>query len=102
MALDIEQRIIHFADTNGNTKFAEVRQYEQYTTLKAVLPDTAHTVIEFAFNGLTEGNKELWTVEIDGVEFSGTFSNAVEFTNSGLFTETISKPKTKRLDIYSK
>jgi hypothetical protein len=98
MAIDLENRIIYMSDADGNQKFAEVRQYEQFTALKAVLALTK-TELEFTFEGLDDSNKERWSVEIDGVPFEGTFSGAVEVTNTGLFSETIKKPKTKRLDI---
>ena len=96
--IDLEKRIIYLTDADGNKKFAEVREYEQFTTCKAVLP-VSYDVVEFAFGGLDENNKEVWTADIEGTEFTGTFSGAVKVTNSGLFTETIKKPKTKRLDI---
>ena len=96
--IDIEQRIITFTDADGNSKFAEVREYAQYETLKAVLP-VSHEVLEFDFDGMTDDDKEGWTVEIDGVEFFGTFSNVAEIVNTGKFTDVVKKPKTNRLDI---
>lgn len=101
MAIELENRIIHFADADGNKKFAEVRQYEQFKSLKAVLALTKDELV-FTFEGLDESNKETWSVEIDGVSFTGTFSGAVDVTNTGLFSDTITKPKTKRLDIFPK
>ena len=100
MAIPVEQRIINLTDADGNTKFAEVRVYEQFERLEAVLPmnnDGTYTTLEFNFDGLVE-NKETWTVDIDGVTFSGTFSSVVEFENNGLFTETVTKPRTNRQD----
>lgn len=101
MAIPIEKRIINLSDADGNTKFAEVRVYEQFENLEAVLPmnsDGTYTTLEFDFDGLNDDNKETWSTEIDSVTFTGAFSSVVDIQNSGLFTETVSKPRTNRQD----
>lgn len=104
MAIALEQRIIYLTDADGNKKFAEVRVYEQFTTLEAVLPQDDNGVfakLEFDFDGLNDSNQEQWSTTIDGVTFSGIFTGVAEVKNSGLFTEVVRKPKTNRQDTSS-
>lgn len=102
MEINLEKRIINLTDADGNKLFAEVRQYEQYTTLKAVLPQNEEGLYEeldFTYTGQSDDNIETWSVEYKGATWSGTFKHVAKVTNTGRFTDVVTPARTNRNDI---
>lgn len=102
MEINLEKRIINLTDADGNKLFAEVRQYEQYTTLKAVLPQNEEGLYEeldFTYTGQNDDNIETWSVEYKGATWAGTFKHVAKVTNTGRFTDVVTPARTNRNDI---